>query len=269
MRELFTARWQRATAARVLRAFTGFNTDDSMMTSAGWLFNTDSPQPVLDVRHWQMVPQIRLRLQRSENLVMCCPKCAISFLQFEQKSLFIERIVSFQPKLTCFQWINYRVGRGQDAEGTWHQDEINSHTAAPPTRTLIEQSSCITNAIFTERSWPVGRRLSQTTSAVVNMEEEFIPLGQSPSFILAGQRHPKSSHVLEQMIGQKPNAWSAGEGGEGGGSWDRRAGEGSRWLGSAGSRKAADCPQALFCAQKAAFTFFFFFVFCFAPCKPK
>lgn len=58
----------------------------------------------------------------------------------------------------------------------------------------------------------MGRRLSWTASAVVNMGEEFIPPYRSPSFILGGQHLPKSSHIVEQMTGQSLISWRASKG---------------------------------------------------------
>lgn len=82
---------------------------------------------------------------------------------------------------------------------------------------LIEFSAvhALPNAPLTERSWPVGRRLSWTASVVVNMGE-FIPPCRSPSFILAGQQLPKSSHtVWNRRLGRAWRLGGAGEGGKG------------------------------------------------------
>lgn len=111
---------------------------------------------------------------------------------------------------------------------------------------LIEFSEVhvLPTATLTQRGWPVGRQLSCTASVAVNIGEEFILPWWSPSFILAGQHLPKSSHSLEQM---SLASWRAGEGppdteGQLRFSLDRKARPGR-----AGSWTAADRLQALFC----------------------
>lgn len=99
------------------------------------------------------------------------------------------------------------------------------------------------------------------------MEEEFIPLCQSPSFILAGQRLPKSSHVLEQMIGQKPNAWSAGKRGAVGGGAPETEGPVKVLVGREVLEAEKQQIVRRLCSVHKKQPLYFFF--CFAPCKPK